>query len=42
MRVRIKLRDMGIKKNPKIWLIVQPATKNLKGKYLERIGIQQS
>jgi len=39
MRVRIKLRDMGVKKQPKVWLIVQPAKKNLKGKYLDRIGV---
>ena len=41
MRVKIKLRDMGVKKQPKLWLLVQPQKKNLKGKYLERIGIWQ-
>lgn len=39
MRVKIKLRDQGIKRQPKIWLLVQPCKKNLKGKYLERIGV---
>lgn len=39
MRVRIKLRDMGVKRQPKVWLIVQPIKKKLKGKYLERIGV---
>lgn len=39
MRVKIKLRDMGVKRQPKVWLIVQPQKKNLKGKYLEKIGV---
>ena len=39
MRVKIKLRDMGVKRQPKWWLIVQPAKKNLKGKYLEKIAV---
>ena len=39
MRVRIKVRDMGIKQQPKYWLLVQPIRKNLKGKYLERIAV---
>lgn len=41
MRVKIKIRDMGVKTQPKFWLLVQPSKKNLKGKYLERIGIVQ-
>ena len=39
MRVRIKIRDMGIKQQPKYWLLVQPCKKNLKGKYLEKIAV---
>ena len=41
MRVKIKIRDMGIKKQPKLWLIVQPSKHNLKGRYLDRIGVVQ-
>lgn len=41
MRVKIKLRDMGVKRHPKFWLIVQPQKSNLKGKYLEKLGVVQ-
>ena len=39
MRVKIKLRDQGVKRQPKFWLIVQPTKKNLKGRYLDRIAV---
>ena len=38
MRVKIKMRDMGCKNNPKWHLIVQGQKKNLKGRYIEHIG----
>jgi len=41
MRVRIKLQYKGIKHQPRVWLVAQPVKKNLKGKYLEHIGIWQ-
>ena len=33
------MRDMGVKRQPKVWLLVQPSKSKLKGKYLERIGV---
>ena len=41
MRVRIKLRNQGIKRQPKWWLLVQPCKKNLRGKFLDHIGTWQ-